>query len=77
MSTMVVHRNPRWERSSEKLDLEVTAIERYSANPLLILAELNDATVELTMASMRRERRTKGTKLEELRKVLNAGRRDL
>jgi hypothetical protein len=75
---MVVHKNPRWERSLELVELEVAAMERCRANPFLILAELNDAMLELMMVSMRREREIEKEKfLGELRKILNAGRRDL
>jgi hypothetical protein len=75
---MVVHKDPRWERSLELVGLEVAAMERCRANPFLILAELNDAMLELMMVSMRGEREIEKEKfLGELRKVLNAGRRDL
>jgi hypothetical protein len=73
---MIVHKNPRWERLPEKIRLEVDTVERFRANPLSILAELNDAVVELIITSMGKEYHAE-RRLEELRKVLNTGRRDI
>jgi hypothetical protein len=70
---MSIHRNPRWERSPKKLNLDIVAIQRHSVDPLLVLDELNNAMIELMMASMKKEQRTKS----DLRKIVNAGRRDL
>ena len=78
MQMIVVHKNPRWERSSERIELEVAAMERCRADPFFILADLNDAMLELMAASIKKERKIGEKKLlEELREALNAGRRDI
>lgn len=75
---MVVHKSSRWERSPEKLKLELEALERSGANPLLVLDDLNRAMVELLASSIKQERELSERELiQELRKALSFGRRDV
>jgi len=77
MQMIVVHKNPRWERSSERIELEVVAMERCRADPLFILADLNDAMLELMAASIKRSAKSGKKLVEELRGALSVGRMDL